>query len=60
MHVDLDARSKDADGNWRVTCGSAYVALSRATRVEHVTVAKPLRLEHVRVDPEVAAHFSRR
>jgi ATP-dependent exoDNAse (exonuclease V) alpha subunit len=39
--------------------GQAYVALSRCRRLEGLVLRKPLRPEHVQIDPRVQAFFAR-
>jgi len=57
--TDIDATSREpppnGQGPWITKPAAAYVALSRVDKLSSIKLTVPLRAEHIRVDPVVAA-----
>ena len=56
VNVDHTKRTQ-VDGKWVAEPGGAYVALSRATELEHMRLLQPLRATDFRAHPEVKAFY---
>ena len=56
--VNVDHTKKtQVDGRWTEEPGAAYVALSRATRLDHMRLLRPLKISDFRAHPEVQEYY---
>ena len=56
VNVDHTKRTQ-VDGKWVAEPGGAYVALSRATELEHMRLLEPLKASDFRAHPDVKAFY---